>query len=337
MGSKRPLVSRPVLRYFEAMPQSTESQHLSVRSSIDLGTNTCLLLVAQWDFSSREIQKVLGDFATVVRLGQGVDLNRAFISVAMERTLTCLKDYALKLRALGGDTRETICVATSGSRDAANSADFFAQVERETGFKFRRISGDDEARLTHLGGLLPGMTPEKTAVIDIGGGSTEYMIAGRGQSVDIGSVRFTERYLKTDPNTAVSDEQFWKCQAAVDDALLSAEMPEWRAALSGNIGLCAVAGTATTLAAWQAGMDVFNAERIDQIELTRGDVHRAVEELKWRTVEERRKLPGIEEGRADVLLAGALILWRSMEILNFASVRISSRGLRFGALRALDP
>ena len=99
------------------------------------------------------------------------------------------------------------------------------------------------------------------------------------------------------------------------------------------VNLIAVAGTATTLAAWFLELEKFDRTAIDQCVLTRGDLHRMVEELKWRTVAEREMLVGVEKGRADVLLAGALILWRSTEILNFSKIRISTRGLRFGILK----
>jgi len=299
-----------------------------IRSSIDLGTNTCLLLVADWDARQGRVSRVLGDFSTIVRLGQGVDRARELHPEAMTRTLTCLRDYAGKLRALGGDPAQTVCVATSQARDARNGQEFFSQVEKETGFRFRVISGDEEARLTFLGALLPETPAERSAVIDIGGGSTEIISSRGGQSIDVGSVRFTERFLKSDP---VTDQEFWVCQEAIDQAL-GAFLP-WREKAGPELELVAVAGTATTLAAWHLGIEKFDAAKIDGLALTRGDLHRMVEELKWRTVEERKALPSLEPGRADVILAGALILWRALEVLSFLSCRISTRGLRYGALQ----
>jgi exopolyphosphatase/guanosine-5'-triphosphate,3'-diphosphate pyrophosphatase len=287
-----------------------------IRSAIDLGTNTCLLLIED-----------VADYSTVVRLGQGVDKNRALAPEAIERTLTCLRGYAEKLRAAGGRTEDTICVATSQARDARNGAEFFERVQKETGFRFRVISGEEEARLTFLGALLPGMDPARSAVIDIGGGSTELISRAGGLSVDIGSVRFTERYLKSDPAT---DEEFWACQAAIDEAL--EPLKAWREKLPPGTELVAVAGTATTLAGWFLELEKFDAEALNKTTLTRGDIHRLVEELKWRTSAERAKLPGVEPMRADVLLAGGLILWRAMELLGFPSARVSTRGLRYGAL-----
>jgi exopolyphosphatase / guanosine-5'-triphosphate,3'-diphosphate pyrophosphatase len=296
-----------------------------LRASIDLGTNTCLLLIAEWDPERKIVTEVKGDFATIVRLGKGVDQSRELSPVAMERTLTCLKHYAEQVRQAGVNPSDAVCVATSQARDARNGPEFFARVEKETGFRFKVISGDDEARFTFVGGLLPGMRADQTVVIDIGGGSTELMSRSGGQSLDIGSVRFTERFLLSDP---VSDEEFWACQEAIDAEIQ--KLAAWRRALSDNVTLLGVAGTATTLAAWHLQLKKFEPAQVDQVTLTRGDVHRMVEELKWRTVGERTALPCVEPGRADVLLAGALILWRAMELLSFPECRVSTRGLRFG-------
>lgn len=295
------------------------------RASIDLGTNTCLLLIA--DCEKGRIQRVVSDHSTVVRLGKGVDRTKNLDPEAMKRTIDCLRSYAAKVKVAGVDPLHVVCVATSQARDAQNGSEFFLAVEEETGFRFQVISGEEEARLTFLGGLLPDLAPDAAAVIDIGGGSTELISLLGGQSLDVGSVRFTERFLNSDP---VTDSEFWACQSAIDQELAS--LSDWREKSQNTTQLVAVAGTATTLAAWFLGLKQFDPSKIDQLEITRGDVHRMVEELKWRTIAERMKLPGIDAGRADVLLAGALILWRAMEVLRFPSCRISTRGLRFGVL-----
>ena len=295
------------------------------KASIDLGTNTCLLLIAEC--AGGEVRGVTGDYSTVVRLGKGVDQSKMLAPEAMERTLSCLKGYAEKVKAAGIEPAAVACVATSQARDARNGGEFFSRVEKETGFRFQVISGDEEARLTFLGGLLPGMDARQSAVIDIGGGSTEIISSHGGQSVDVGSVRFTERFLRSDP---VTDEEFWACQKAIDDAW--APLVEWREKTPQVTEWVAVAGTATTLAAWFLGLASFDPLKINELELSRGDVHRMVEELKWRTIQERMTLPGMEAGRADVLLAGTLILWRAMELLRIQRTRISTRGLRYGAL-----
>jgi exopolyphosphatase/guanosine-5'-triphosphate,3'-diphosphate pyrophosphatase len=299
-----------------------------LRASIDLGTNTCLLLIADCDSRTGQLDRIVSDHSTVVRLGEGVDQAKSLQPQAMERTLKCLKQYAAITQRAGLHPRDAICVATSSSRDSNNGPDFFSQVESETGFQFRVISGEDEAKYTFLGAMLPGSKSEDTAVIDIGGGSTELITTGPGISLDIGSVRFTERFLKSNP---VTDDEFWACQAAIDQALSGASA--WREKNPAIKSLVAVAGTATTLAAWYLEMREFDAARLDACRLTRGDVHRLVEELKWRTFEERAQLPGVAKGREDVLLAGALILWRSMELLSFPELQVSTRGLRFGVFQ----
>jgi exopolyphosphatase/guanosine-5'-triphosphate,3'-diphosphate pyrophosphatase len=301
-----------------------------LKASIDLGTNTCLLLIAECDPGTGRVARIVSDHSTVVRLGEGVDRARELQPQAMERTLTCLKIYWGIVVKSGLNPKDAICVATSSSRDSKNGQTFFSQVEKETGFRFRVISGEDEAKYTFQGALLPGITESSTAVIDIGGGSTEFITTGPGISLDIGSVRFTERFFKNDRKTPVTDEEFWACQDAIDNALNEAD--GWRKKNPQIKSLVAVAGTATTLAAWHLEMRTFDAARLDTCVLTRGDIHRMVEELKWRTVEERALLPGIARGREDVLLAGALILWRAMEILDFPEAQISTRGLRFGIM-----
>ncbi|MBC7691424.1 MAG: Ppx/GppA family phosphatase [Methylotenera sp.] len=298
-----------------------------LRASIDLGTNTCLLLLSDWDEKSRQVTRTVSDHSTVVRLGQGVDRDRELHPDAVARTLACLKSYSDKVKAVGLKPEQALCVATSQARDARNGTEFFSRVKAETGFEFQTITGDQEAQFTFLGGLLPGMKPEDHSVVDIGGGSTELMSSAGGLSIDVGSVRMTERFLKSDP---VTDEEFWACQDSIDELLSKAV--HWRETTPAKSQLVAVAGTATTLAAWHAELTQFDATRIDQVVLTRGDVHRMVEELKWRTVAERKEITGIEEGRADVLLAGSLILWRAMELLHFKECHVSSRGLRYGIL-----
>jgi len=300
----------------------------AILSSIDLGTNTCLMLVGTRQGQGYPID-VIADFATVVRLGEAVDRTRRFSDAAMQRTLECLTRYSLELKKFGGDPAHTVAVATSGSRDSTNREAFFDRIREKTGFQFKLISGEEEARLTHLGGLLPGMDPSLTAILDIGGGSTELRLASGGLSIDLGSVRFTERFQKSDP---ITDSDFWTMQESIDTAIINSKLPHWRQKSAPETQLCAVAGTATTLAAWFLELEKFDAQKIDRLTLSRGDIHRQVEELKWRTVRERESLPGVDPGRADVLLAGALILWRYMELLGFERVAISTRGLRYGVL-----
>ncbi len=303
---------------------------MTVRASIDLGTNTCLLLIAQCN-EAGHVLKVLEDHSQIVRLGQGVDSSRKLLPEAMGRAKVALQFYQQRLHAHGISSREVVAVATSQARDAQNGQEFFDSVRAELGFEFRILTGEQEAQATFLGGLLPGDDPEKSAVLDIGGGSTELMGPQGGVSLDVGSVRFTERYFRANPGLAPTDEEFWACRAAIDDELRP--LLPWREKLSPQTQLIAVAGTATTAASVFLELEHFDQAQIDGLVLSRGDLHRFVEDLKWRTLEEKQALLKDEAGRAEVILAGALLLWRTLEILNFKDVKISTRGLRFGVLR----
>jgi len=299
-----------------------------LKASIDLGTNTCLLLIAEVE--SRCVNKVLGDYARIIRLGEGVDKTRYLQPEAIERTLKCLDEYRKIISTAGILSGDVICVATSQARDAENGSEFFARVEADLGFVFRVVSGKDEARLSFKGSLLPNMEASNHAVVDIGGGSTEFVTVNGGLSIDLGSVRFTERYLRSDP---ITDEEFSICLKEIDNKL--EELVDWRSATPSDMQMLAVAGTATTLASWYLRLREFDAAKVEKVQLTSVDLHRMVEELKRMTVGERRDQVGIEPKRADVLLAGAMIMWRIMEKLKFQNCNISSRGLRYGVLMDL--
>lgn len=302
-----------------------------LNAAIDLGTNTCLLLIAEVTPSGH--LRVVQDVQQIVGLGRGLDESGSLSLAAQDRALECLKKYAELLVPFGLSPSLTACVATSQARDAKNSAEFFERVSSATGFHFQTLSGDQEAALTFQGVLQPEVDPQNICVIDIGGGSTELIFSDQDQmSLDMGSVRFTERFLISDP---VTDEEFWACQQAIDHSILQwAPIKSKRLKIenAANMKLIAVAGTATTLAQWFIGQTEFQANRIDETQVNIGDVHRMVEELKWRTIEQRTQLPGVNHQRADVILAGALILWRSMEFLKLNKCNISTRGLRFGIL-----
>ena len=304
------------------------------RASIDLGTNTCLLLVKE-DLPSGE--RVLHDESQVVRLGEGVARTGLLNPDAMKRARDCLANYVRIAGNLGVSASEILAVGTAQARDAKNAKDFFSELEASLGLKFQILSGEEEAKATFLGARLPGIVSTQMVVMDIGGGSTELvaMLSSSspisGESIGIGAVKITEKFLFSDP---VTDAEFWNAEEAINQSL--AALKSWSQGLESKMGatprFVAVAGTAVTLAMLQMGMTEFVASKIDGITLSRGDVHRLVEELKWRSVLERKQLPGMEVKRADVILAGALIFWRVMEELGFHQVTISTRGLRYGVL-----
>ncbi|MCP5007748.1 MAG: Ppx/GppA family phosphatase [Planctomycetes bacterium] len=296
-----------------------------MKASIDLGTNTCLLLIAE--IEAGQVKNVIADYAEIVRLGEKVDQTGMLQSNAMDRAISCLRGYKAILAEAGILPGDVVCVATSQARSAGNSHLFFSKVLRETGFRFKIISASDEARLTFYGSLLAGMDASRYVVVDIGGGSTEFVSVTGGKSLDLGSVRFTERYLTSDP---VTDEECSDCITEIDKRL--EDLSSWRNTLPDDLEMMAVAGTATTLASWHLAQKKFNADEIELAELKKGDFYLMVNVLRSYTVLGRFELLGIEKGRADVILAGAMILWRTMEKLGFSSSRISARGLRYGVL-----
>ncbi|MFZ9596140.1 MAG: hypothetical protein ACO3A2_08695 [Bdellovibrionia bacterium] len=296
-----------------------------IRAAIDLGTQTCLLLIAQVDPKTRTVIRTLCDEATVVRLGEGVDEKRELQPAAMARVLECLKHYARRLESLNLDLKATVCVATSQARDARNTNLFFERIQKEVGFSFRTLSGQQEAAFTFLGSRPPGVDPGSLAILDIGGGSTELITHQSSESLDVGSVRFTERFFKSNP---VQNHEFQAAQQAIDQQLSALQFI--RRDLSPEAELIGVAGTVTTLASWHLNLRQFDAELINTVTLSPREIQSQVEQLKKLTLEERRQLPGVHPLRADVLLAGALILWRTLEVLGFQRVRASTRGLRYG-------
>jgi len=306
------------------------------RASIDLGTNTCLLLVKE-ETPGGEL--ILHDESNVVRLGEGVAANGVLNEAAMKRARDCLFNYVRVAGSLGVPAREITAVGTAQARDARNAKEFFSELESTLGLRFRILSGDEEARATFLGARLPGIDVRRMVVMDIGGGSTEIVAMPEaqgpihGESLGIGAVKITEKFMPSDP---VPDREFWNAEEAINLAL--SKLKPWRRGLDerlkGEPRFVAVAGTAVTLAMIQKGMESFDARAIDGSVLTRGDAHRLVEELKWRSVDERKTMPGMEVKRADVILAGALIFWRVMEELDFKEAVISTRGLRYGVLDA---
>ncbi len=293
-----------------------------IKASIDLGTNTCLLLIKK---DSPSGEQILHDESTVVRLGQGVDQSGELHPDAMKRAFDCLSRYAQIAKNHAVESSSILAVGTAQARDSKNARAFFDQIKNDLGIQFRILSGDEEARATFLGAALPGLDPAKMFVMDIGGGSTELVSLESGKSLPMGAVRMTERHLKSNP---VTDEEFWACEQAID-----AEIEREFSSIPPGFQLVAVAGTAVTLAMLQAGMQEYDRKKLDGVILTKGDVHRWVEELKWRSLDERKALPGMEVKRADVLLAGVMIFWRVMEKLELPTAMISTRGLRYGVFK----
>jgi len=290
---------------------------------LDLGTNTALLLVGEYDPQSREWLKVYEDVSQYVRLGQGLSQTGRFHPEAITRLETALTKFSEILVRYQIDPRSLIAVATASARDARDSKQLFTDIHKRYGIEFRTITGEQEASLSFLGGVMTTSQASRSVVLDLGGGSTECQTALHGVSFPVGSVKLTEKFF---PNSLVSDQEVWSAQEYLD-TLFTAETPKL---LHKDLSWIGVAGTCTTLAQMQLGLKDFDKEKIHGVELSCGDVHRWMSDLKMRPVQERIAIVGMDPNRADVIFAGALILWRVMEVFQVRTLKVSVRGLRYG-------
>lgn len=275
-------------------------------AAVDCGTNTIKLLVADLDPGTGSERELVREMR-MVRLGQDVDRTGRLAEEALERTFAAIEEYAAVVAA--HDVRAMRFCATSAARDAANAADFAAGVEARLGVRPEVVTGAEEAQLAYDGatrGLAGRHLPSPFLVVDIGGGSTELILGdGHGhvraaESLDIGSVRMTERHLRSDPPTPA---EVAEATEAVAQAVSASVVPLHEART-----VIGVAGTVTTVAAAVLDLPGYDRAAIDQAELAYPDVHATAERLLAMTVEERQALPYMHPGRADVIGAGALIL-----------------------------
>jgi exopolyphosphatase / guanosine-5'-triphosphate,3'-diphosphate pyrophosphatase len=290
-------------------------------AAIDCGTNTIKLLIGELpDVAVREMR--------IVRLGQGVDRTGRLADQALERTFAAIDEYAALIDAHRVPTERIRFCATSASRDAVNGDVFTAGVRKRLGVSPEVISGDEEAALAFDGAVRHLRTPPEAPVlvVDIGGGSTELILGTSGpesaHSMDIGSVRLHERHLHSDPPTR---DQVAACVADIDTHLDACPVDVSRAAT-----IVGVAGTVTTVAAAVLDLPAYDPDAIDQSRLSVADVHAAVERLVAMAVADRRALPFMHPGRADVIDAGALILSRVLHRSALPTVVVSEADILDG-------
>ena len=295
---------------------------------IDQGTNSSRLLVAEPDGAGGFTD--LARDMVITRLGQGVDRSGRIAPEALERTLAVLARYGRRARALHA-TRVRV-VATAAVRDAANRDEFEQAVRDLTGAGIEVVSGEREAELTFLGATRGLEAPAPFLVLDIGGGSTE-LVLGTGSpdeaiSMQMGSVRLTERCVRRDPPTSKEMEAM---RALAVENLAEAErripVPEART-------LVAVAGTSTTVQAIALGLERYDPEAIHRSRLSLGEAEQALRMLSLMTTPERAALPIMAPGRADVIVAGAVILVEVMRRFGFEEALVSETDILDGL--ALD-
>ena len=296
-------------------------------ATIDLGTNTVRLLVSDLD-SERAWRSVHAD-QRVTRLGEGLAGTGVLGDAPMRRTAAAVADYARRGRQLGA--RRIRIVATSAVREAANRPAFVEMVERASGERVHVISGDEEARLT-VRGVLRALGPLSGELLtfDIGGGSTEYTLA-RGTTViatvslRLGVVPLAERFpfpgtVEPDRYHALADEVSKQLDAELPSSLARARPDH----------LVGTAGTVTTLAALDLGLERYDADRVQRHRLERAAVARLRDRLAALTVAERAALPCLEPGRADLIIPGVAIVEATLDRFGMDSLTVSDWGLREG-------
>ncbi len=314
------------------MPPPYVSRRLA---AIDLGTNTVRLLVAE--ARPGGTWAALAQDQRVTRLGEGVAETGRLGREPMTRTAAVVAEYVARARRMGAERIRV--VATSAVRDAANGRQFVSELAVRTSVEIEVVSGEEEARLTVRGILagLPG-APDPLLAFDVGGGSTEFMLARGGRmvhaaSLPLGVVPLTERYPFPHP---VDWPRYLAMEAEIR-TVLRAGLPVELGTAPGAT-LVGTAGTVTTLAALDLGLDVYAADRVQGHRLERPAIEALMERLGALTVAERAALPCLEPGRADVILAGVAIVRAALEVTGARAVLVSDWGLREGIMaEAVQP
>jgi exopolyphosphatase/guanosine-5'-triphosphate,3'-diphosphate pyrophosphatase len=303
------------------------------RGAIDIGTNSVRLLVADVDGAGPDAaMHTIDRRMRITRLGQGVDEARRLRPEAIDRTLDALREYRGALDDLGASRIRA--TATSAARDAANRDDFFGPAADVLGIEPELISGDEEARLSFVGATARLSEPAPYLVVDIGGGSTEFIMGTREPddliSVDMGSVRLTEHYLSSDPP---APEELSATNSIVRDHLadVEREIPSVRDAAT----LVGLGGTITTVAAIELGLPEYDADKIDHFRLTKTAAEDVFRTLATETAAARRHNPGLDPGRVDVIVAGALELVTIMRAYGFDEMLVSEADILDGLVRTL--
>lgn len=301
-------------------------------ATVDIGTNSLLLLVADVD---RQLAiRPLHQRAITTRLGQGVDRTRRLHPAAVDRTIAALRDLAAIIAAANVD--RVAAVATSALRDASDGEEFLRLASQTLGVRPEVITGSTEAALSFDGATIGlALAPGRVALCDVGGGSTEIMTghvddAGQARlddscSLDLGSVRLTERLLCHDPP---SSDELARCRDA-----LRRELPT--APTLGGGPLVGIGGTVTSLAAVAHEVWPYDADRIHGARLSRSALEETLSRLATIPLAERKQVAPLDPKRADVIVAGALIVSELMAHARAEELLISDRGLRWGLARRL--
>ncbi len=294
-------------------------------ATIDTGSNQVLIFIAKID--DGEVKEVLLDKGEITKLGEGLNTTGVLSEEAQERTLKVMEEFKTLLDKYNVDNY--YAVGTAALREAKNSKEFLDKVKEKTGIVINVIPGEEEARLSFMavvGGL--NLKDKDTVIIDIGGGSTEF-IFGRGTeildrfSTKLGALKLTENYLKSDP---VKDEEFNALMDYLKGELQSVNPP------SNNPFLVGMGGTMTNLSAIKHKLEKYDPKVVQGSHISLSELEDIIADIKSRTIEDRKNIKGLQPKRAEVILAGTAILKAIMDRIGADKITISDMGLRHGLM-----
>ncbi len=299
-------------------------------ASIDIGTNSVKLVVAEVE--NQNIRNVILERTEITRLGEYVNKTNTLQKEAMDRTLKIIRDFKLEADNLG--VQKIIAIATSAMRDAENRDEFVKSVNETINTELWVATGDEEAELTFIGACSdPQLCSRKLILVDVGGGSTEFILGQNGIiedkfSINAGCVRLTEEFIHSDPISTDEIQNVFKTIISLFYSRLSRiDMNERE--------LVGVGGTITTLAAIHQGISDYKVDNIHRYVMSKEDIVSLLSYLKRMSLDERKKVQGLHPKRADIIVAGAAIFSTVMEILKAREIIVSTRGLRYGTLLKL--
>jgi exopolyphosphatase/guanosine-5'-triphosphate,3'-diphosphate pyrophosphatase len=304
--------------------------------AVDIGTNSVRLLVADVEVGDGlPVDATLTPVTRlmqITRLGQGVNATRSLAPEAIDRTVAVLEQYGEAARRLG--VARMRATATSAARDATNRDEFFTRATAALGVTPELISGDEEAALSFLGATAGLTAPAPFLVVDVGGGSTEFVYGTHTPeslvSVDMGCVRITEEFLHSDPPTA---EELANAVQHVRDLIITDVEPVVAHAREA-MTLVGLAGTMTTMAAVELGLAEYDADRIHHFRLTKAAAEDVFRTLATENKADRAHNPGLEAGRVDVIVGGVIVVVSILRSLGFEEILVSEADILDGLIRS---
>jgi len=291
-------------------------------ASIDIGTNTVLLLIMEMDKMPEDIL----DMSIITRLGEGLKRDGVLTEKAMEKTFSALQEY--KTIAESHGVKEIYCVGTNALREARNSQQFLERIKEELGISVRVITEYEEAYYTYLSIKHDkAIKAEEYLIVDIGGGSTEIIKGNRNRFIDyvslpVGSVKLTEMFIKNDP----PEEYELKALNAFLKDCIKTPFDGKGCAFIGT------AGTITTLASLYLGLEKYDKNMIHGLKISQKEISGIIERLQSLTVSERREIPGMEKGREDIIFQGIILLSRIMSYFDAKELIVNTHGVRYGVI-----